>query len=423
MTKRLILAASALCLSIGCGDDGRTVGPESERDAGTGTTPRRDASTRDARVTTDDDDPSPVGNTNTGDRDGDGFTGTGGDCDDSNDKVNPGAYDFPGDAVDDDCSGDAAKTNEGCDTGLALDSSDPKDAARAIGLCKFTDEGSKDWGVVSARFTDASGTGKLASPQGVGLLPSLGAAKPRAGAALLALSSGVARAPDQAGYTSTCDTLDECVFLCLGGEPPAGYPKESSACGATAGSPLGAIFGSGTNLIYDQVALEVKVRVPNNVSSLGFESIFYTTEYPSYVCSPYNDFFVVFKDPKPANVADGNIVFDSNGDTIGVNTGLLAVCDPAVQDANALKKFDCPQGTGLLQGTGFAAGEADCPQAGGAATGWLRTTAPVEKNQIITLRFAIWDTNDNNLDSTVLIDKFEWSSEEGQVATEPVIGI
>ena len=64
----------------------------------------------------------------------------------------------------------------------------------------------------------------------------------------------------------------------------------------------------------DESALEVQIRVPNNVSSLSFESIFYTYEYPNYVCSQYNDFYVVFKDPKPAGVTDGNIVFDSNGE-------------------------------------------------------------------------------------------------------------
>ncbi|MDB4990921.1 MAG: hypothetical protein JWN04_6099, partial [Myxococcaceae bacterium] len=366
-------------------------------------------------------DPSTVGNTGPADdRDSDGFTKADGDCDDEEPKVNPGAYDFPGDAVDDDCSGTAAQAGEGCDKGLALDSSDPKDAARAIGLCKFADSSSKAWGVVSARFTDAKGTGSLASPLGVGLLPSLGVAKPSEGASLLALSSGVARAPDEAGYTLGCDALDTCPLgICLGATPPDGYPKESTTCHASKDT-LSSIFGTGSK-IFDESALEVQIRVPNNVSSLSFESIFYSYEYPNYVCSQYNDFYVVFKDPKPAGVSDGNIVFDSNGDPVGVNTGLLAVCDPSVQLKSSPKQFDCAQGTGLLKGTGFGVGETNCAEAGGAATGWLHTRAPVEKGQIITLRFAIWDTNDEDLDSTVLIDNFAWSADEGSVATTPVV--
>ncbi|MDB4975400.1 MAG: hypothetical protein JWN48_3741 [Myxococcaceae bacterium] len=418
MTK--LLNPLALCvglLVVGCGSDDSAI--SGEGDARAAVLPDAGTKKSDSGLSTSLD-PATVGSPD--DRDGDGFSKAEGDCDETEPKVNPGAYDFPGDSLDDDCSGSAARAGEDCDTGLALDSTDAKDAARAIGLCKFVDESAKGWGVVSARFTNATGAGSLADPRGVGLLPSLGAAKPSQGAALLALSSGVARAPDETGYTQGCDALDSCPFgLCTGQKPPDGYPKESSTCHPSK-DVLSSIFGTGST-IFDQSALEVKIRVPNNVSSLSFESIFYTYEYPHYVCSKYNDFYVVFKDPKPAGVSDGNIVFDSNGDPVGVNTGLLAVCDPSGQDPTAQKHFDCAQGTALLQGSGFGPGETSCKEAGGAATGWLHTTAPVEKSQIITLRFAIWDTNDQQLDSTVLIDKFEWSAKEGDVATTPVLAI
>jgi hypothetical protein len=431
MTKRVLLAAGALLFSVGCGSSDSvtgTGGDEGVREDAGGTGLKDAGAARDASTTGTSSDPVKAvdsGNVLVGtpdDRDGDGFTVADGDCDDAEPRVNPGAFDFTGDNIDDDCSGMAAVVGENCDTGLALDSTKPEDAARAIGLCKFADMNSKGWGVVSARFTDATGTGKLASATGVGILPGMGAAKPGEGSSLLALSSGVARGPDQSGFTSECDRLETCNLLCLGHTPPTGYPKESSTCHAEKNGLLSGVFGS-DSVIFDQSALEVKIRVPNNVASFSFDSIFYTSEYPDFVCSQYNDFYVVFKDPKPKGVADGNIVFDSNGDPIGVNTGLLAVCDPSAQLPDSPKQFDCAQGTNLLKGTGFAPGESRCAKEGGAATGWLHTTAPVESGQIITLRFAVWDTNDEDLDSTVLIDKFQWSAAPGEVATEPVLVI
>ena len=213
MTKRVLLAAGALLLSVGCGSDDSVTGVGGGDDVvrkDAGSAGLKDAGPlRDASTTGSSSDPAKAVDSSVlvgtpDDRDGDGFTVADGDCDDGEPKINPGAFDFPGDNIDDDCSGAAAVAGDNCDTGLAIDSSKPEDAARAIGLCKFADMNSKGWGVVSARFTDATGTGKLASPTGVGILPGMGAAKPGEGSSLLALSSGVARGPDQAGFTSEC---------------------------------------------------------------------------------------------------------------------------------------------------------------------------------------------------------------------------
>lgn len=88
---------------------------------------------------------------------------------------------------------------------------------------------------------------------------------------------------------------------------------------------------------------------------------------------------------------------------------MLDVCVPGTHKG---KTFPCPLGTGQLQGTGFQ---------GGAATGWLETQSPVDPGSEITLRFTIYDVGDDWLDSTVLIDNFQWSVEEstGSV-TKPV---
>jgi hypothetical protein len=53
----------------------------------------------------------------------------------------------------------------------------------------------------------------------------------------------------------------------------------------------------------------------------------------------------------------------------------------------------------------------------GGATGWLTTTGNVKPGEIITLRIAIWDTSDNNLDSLALVDGFTWSVDSTQPGT------
>lgn len=354
------------------------------------------------------------------DQDGDGFRPEDGDCDDCSAAANPGAFDYPDNGADEDCSGaDATAADLNCDSGLAIDSTDPRDAARAIGLCAFTDESSRRWGVISARFTRADGAGDMDSPLQTGILPSFGVLTPPAGAAFLALSSGVARAPGQPGYTSACDEFGESSFLGIPLPPdptpfPPGFPVESPACP-----------GVSTGPVYNAAALEVRVRVPTNARSLSFRSNFYTYEYPDFICSEFNDFFVTLMQPRPAGLANDNIVFDAEGNLVSVNTSLLEVCQPGTHGG---RTFACSQGTAQLEGTGFD-GTAECGtesffgtilgQSPRAATGWLRTSAPVTGGEIITLRFTVWDSGDPTLDSTVLIDDFTWEVEEAPVRTIP----
>lgn len=359
------------------------------------------------------------------DADNDGFTEAEGDCNDCSEQINPGAYDFPDNGFDEDCSGaDALAAEAVCDSGLAIDSGSPEDAARAIGLCRFVTEESRQWGVISASFTGANGDALRVDPKiAAGMLSAFGVVGPREGSALLGLSSGTARGVDQPGYASVCNSQ---VDRGVPGTPPEGYPKDSTSC------PPGLfddfldrvtnLLGGGRGpRIFDDVGLELRVRVPTNTGGISFESMFFSAEYPQYICTAYNDFFVVLMDPPPSTVGDGNIVFDGNGDPIGVNNSLLAVCEPGT---HRRKTFACEQGTALLEGTGF--GDNRCnpaasggPGTAGASTGWLGTRAPVDRGSIVRLRFALWDTSDPLLNSTVLIDNFRWDP-ESPIVTETV---
>jgi hypothetical protein len=352
------------------------------------------------------------------DVDEDGFTPNQGDCYDCSPQVNPAAFDDPTNMVDEDCDGTIATDFEVCDAALALDSADPNDAARAIGLCRFVTEADTGWGVLSARWTRADGTGMPASALQHGIMPGLGSIGARAGNAMLSISSGAARAPGQPGYTSACDEYT----LGPAGGRPAGLDPDSPACPGVASGD-----------VFDPVALEVRVRVPSNALGFRFESNFFTYEYPDYICSEFNDFFVVVMEPRPMGSPDGNLVFDVDGNKVSVNNSLLRAC---VAGTHGGRTFTCPLGTGPLAATSYD-DTAECgseeipgfpfPFPGGegpvgASTGWLRTEAPVEGGAIITLRFALWDAGDPTLDSLSLIDAFDWLLEDpGEVHTDPIL--
>jgi hypothetical protein len=330
------------------------------------------------------------------DFDGDGYSINDGDCNDCDPYVNPGALDLAGSGQDEDCDGIIDNEPADCDTGFGIDDANPMNAARAMGLCRIANASAtgkgRTWGVLSAKYVKADGTPGM-NPLSHGILPKFGVASVQQGKSMLALSSGTARDSSQPGFTFPFG-----ADMGTKGDPPTGYPKESSSCP-----------GVKTGKCKDPAALELEIRVPTNAKSFSFALNFYTFEYPEYICSEFNDYYVTIMDPKPPELPDGNISFDQDGNPVSVNNTLLQVCNPGKAGG---KQFPCPLGPALLEGTGFE---------DHAATGWLQTLAPVEPGSVITLRFAIWDSGDHILDSTVLIDDFQWHAEPaGEPETTPI---
>ncbi|MCA9582421.1 MAG: putative metal-binding motif-containing protein [Myxococcales bacterium] len=337
-----------------------------------------------------------VGNSADTDDDGDGFTENEGDCNDNDRNANPGALDTIGNMVDEDCNDIPDDTETNCDAMITdVADNDPLNGARAIGLCKMASGSS--WGVISARYVRADGSEGMAAASH-GLLTNFGPnVAPREGARVLALSSGTARRPSDAGFRSPSGGgFIGGADMGTTSATPTGFPVDFPACGvSTANDPTA----------NDPAALEVELRVPTNAKSLKFLFDFYTAEFPTYVCQEFNDFFVALQTPPPENAQHGNISFDTMNNSVSVNHGFLEVCSP--QEAGG-KNFPCTLGTDELSSTGYE---------GRAATGWLETVSPVEPGSVITLRFAIWDAGDHSLDSLVLIDGFEFSAEEDEEAT------
>ena len=356
------------------------------------------------------------------DGDADGWTPAEGDCNDCDPSVNPGAIDVlvaadggPPQVVDQDCDG-KAELPAPCDDGLALDDADPLDGARAIELCQQADPApatKKDrrWGVLSARYLGANGVDARVPGLQVGLFDAFGASvHAQAGKRMLALSSGRARLPDTPGAcgSQSCTTTSNV-------DPPAGFPQVVPSC-------------DGGTIINDDVALEVTLRAPTNATGYAFSFKFHSFEFPEWVCTPYNDQFIALVSPPPPGSINGNVSFDAMANPVSVNLAYFDVCDPAGKDDFALNCGGtanpscptppspyCPNGASDLQGTGF-----DLWGSAGA-TRWLTTKAPVKGGSELTIRFAIWDTADQALDSTVLVDRFSWIANGAavDVGTDP----
>jgi hypothetical protein len=359
------------------------------------------------------------------DKDMDGWSITDGDCNDCDKNVNPGAIEVKitmpvGDAgipdpADEDCDGMVDNVAPPCDANLALTDVDPNDAAKAIDLCQTTTEmpatkKDKKWGVLSASYVGADGMAPRMPGLQVGLLDKFGMnVKTRLGSSMLGLSSGHMRTPGQGGFC--VDAASQPSQNCItanNGPAPKNFPQ------AVPGCPV-------NSTIHDDIALEVKMRSPTNATGYSFNFKFYSFEYPEWVCSDYNDQFIALVTPPPMGSINGNISFDSKNNPVSVNIAFFDVCDPAgqmyfAQHCNGscppVPNPYCPSGKGDLIGTGM-----DGPPAmmDAGATSWLQTSAPIKGGDEVTVRFAIWDTGDHNLDSSVLIDAFQWIATGGTV--------
>jgi hypothetical protein len=372
------------------------------------------------------------------DADGDGFTTCAGDCCDSTEctrpeLVNPGAFDAAGNNLDDDCDGQIDNTVVACDTGLSSNSADGLDYARAMELCQVVTEQSRQWGVISATLTLANGQG-VPDPDSHSIRPNYGPGlPPQQGAAFTLLASGTAAAVGQTNpafvdLTQSSDFGTESPF------PADWLAANGNSLPNAPGCPE--VLG---NAAEDPVMLTLRLRAPSNAKSFSFGSNFYSAEFPEYVCSPYNDFFVVLLDSTwagtPANPSDKNLAFYRQASTmqiypVGVNlgfgnTGLFTQCrngGTGCAFASTPGTISTCTGVGQLQGTGLdtpQGGSCDADSLAGGATGWLQTSGNVVGGEIITLRIAIWDTSDHVLDSLVVLDNFAWSVDVSDPGTIP----
>ncbi|HVK86357.1 MAG TPA: choice-of-anchor L domain-containing protein [Kofleriaceae bacterium] len=378
------------------------------------------------------------------DRDGDGLTTCQGDCCDSTECSNPsivnlGSFDAPGNNFDDDCNGVVDDTVLLCDQGIASNTQDPLEFARAIDICQTATETDGRWGVISGSLTLTDGTG-VPDPEAHAVRGTFGTGTlPQGGVNLAILSTGGAAAKndmnpgfhDWGGYshvgTQTCDFTPntQCAPF-----PADFFSANNNQLPNAPGCPDP--FGSQAN---DPVMLTLRIRVPTNAKSFRLATNFFSAEFPEYTCSAYNDFFVVLLDStydgSPPNPTDKNLAFyqPMGGTTkvpVGVNlghgnTGLFTQCKNGETGCSGQPdSISTCVATNQLTGTGFDDPDefnCDPDSVVGGATGWLVTSGNVKPGEIITLRIAIWDTSDHVLDSLAVIDGFQWSVDVAQPGT------
>jgi hypothetical protein len=214
-----------------------------------------------------------------GDMDGDGWTRCQGDCCDDVASgacgdpllVNPGAFEVPGNMVDDDCDGTVDNVLAGCDGALASNSADALDYARAMELCAMTVENpalqDKKWGVISANFYRANGAGTPAT-NSKSIRTGYGSGvSPLGGAQLAVLSTGVRR---RVRRHPTTRALTYAAFQ--GGQNmgttsavPSGLARRERA--TTSPTPRAAPIRKAAPPRTIPSMLKVRVRVPTNANS------------------------------------------------------------------------------------------------------------------------------------------------------------
>lgn len=376
------------------------------------------------------------------DEDGDGWGVCTGDCCDvasgacsDPELVNPGAYEFVGNTVDDDCDGNTDEEAPSCDAALASDSADPLDYARALDLCQMTVENPADpkdrtWGVIGGKFSLADGTGLPAAVSRsirAGFGDVIG---PQKHSRLMVLSSG--NAADINDTKPAHVKFEGGANLGTQSPPPQDW---WTAIGGKLPNPPGCNVPQVPSA-NDPIMLKLRIRVPTNAKSFAAKMYFFSAEYPEYVCSQYNDFFVALVDSEAdGNPADKNVAIYDDGNTawpIGVNLvkvaqGLFTQCQGGEVgcEANGVPPTDyngC-KSTNELKGTGFDSMDNAVCEAGqtmiGGGTGWLTLRGNVAPGEIMEIRLAIWDTGGHIFDSLVLLDAWEWSLEPADPGVTP----
>lgn len=366
---------------------------------------------------------------NVEDIDGDGFTYCTGDCCETGwecpgkdpARISPISFEVPHNGVDDNCNGHIdEEITSACDSGINPDTTNPLDMAASMDLCPVE---ITTYGVVSAKLLLPDGTGSIEDIQKAqyGVLPVYGNnLHPRAGMTFLALSNGDLNGTSISNIFTAESQPPQDWFQANGGQT---FPDAPGCQGFIQQS------SPGEPPVNDPIMLELEIRAPNNAEAFSVDVYYISAEFPTYVCQ-YNDFFVMLLDSSFTtdkadlqNPFDKNIAMDTFGNPLGINlarSGLFSVCCPR-------EAYPSCQGDDELKGTLWTVDA--CPaglignmtslQDAHGATGWLTVRGNIVPKEDFKLRLALWDTNDHQLDSMVLLDNFTWYESAGRPGIAP----
>jgi len=375
------------------------------------------------------------------DADGDGYNKCNGDCCDSvgpaclnPNLVNPGAFEVGGNMVDDDCDGIKDNVLGACDAGLASNSAIANDYAKAIDLCQFTVENPpqdmKKWGVISTALLQANDAAhNFTEARSIRSGFGTGGITRQKNSNMAVLSTGNAADQNdinppyvafQGSQNAAPNSAAPAVWLAANGGQFPNAP----------GCPV-----AGSTTAFDGINLRIRIRVPTNALSFNVQMHFMSSEWPEWVCSNYNDMFITLvQSGANTNPPDKNIAIYTTPQLqkypVGVNIakaapGLFTECENgtiACLGNNQGAYNNCSAGPNPLAGTGMGyLAQAGCGNndTTGGGTGWLKLAGNVVPGEVMEIRFIIWDTGDQNLDSLVFLDAWEWSLQASQPGVTP----
>ena len=217
------------------------------------------------------------------------------------------------------------------------------------------------------------------------------------------------------------------IFMSSGraGTPSQPYgdfntPQFGTAFGSTVPAPQG--FPSNAQgcplpvppTANDSVNLRLTLRTPTNANSLAFDHAFWSSEYPEFACSTFNDLWVVLLQTGAMGLPNNrNTVFDPQGTPGSVNLTFFDRCLAGATGCLGVPGFNfCTGGTGELAGTGY--GDIDMgnpcgsPSTIGGGTGWIESRSPILRGEVIVIEFMVWDSSDHIYDSASITDHFRW---------------
>ena len=322
--------------------------------------------------------------------------------------------------VDLNCDGKINAIKETCDAsytyGTNLTTQTARDAAglqlaRAMDICNMADE--DGFGIVSATTQLLNTTlGNSALGSAINVFPSLGKTTP-----IISPKKGNAFAGISTGQFQNANLSQSKPIIASATIPEVYFKAHGNALQTVSGCQT-------SNNIKDAVSLKLTLKAPETATGFQFDFRFYSHEYPTYVCTNFNDFFIALLTSQAKDIpADKNIVFDKNGNPVSINNAFFTSCQPISCSSQNPCKANytkgcvngscqtiygaCPDGTGDLAAF-YSSGI-------GGATAWLTTKAPIVGGETFTLEFIIWDTGDQNLDSAAIIDGFRWITDNIKV--------
>jgi hypothetical protein len=369
------------------------------------------------------------------DCDGDGYA-VPADCNDLDPEVNPEAYDFIGDGIDNDCDGKVDDPVVNCETIPASPPGSPTDFARAGDLCaqrSKTNAGTIFDPLVRAEWGQVSGPGgtqvwtSTTKPEQVDIVSSFGQNAVRSGKTMIGLSNGMWGVTDPRSDPA----LDPAGFHL--DDACADIPLTGLDCNAlTNNSPMGAIS------VQDWAELTLWVKVPSNAAGMHFDFAFFSSEFNQWWNSSANDAFFALVSSK--TISGTNVAKDTHGLAITVNSGFFQLCPvypgPAsLEEPTALQQCVGLSGAasqdifGTLLGTGFdgaAVSSNDTVSAisgdeyiYGGGSGWLTTSFGVTPSEELQIRIVLMDTFDGLKDSVLLVDAMGWDQSPATGVSRP----